>query len=260
MLMVAETISLGILALPTSLATLGLIPGLVLLVFFGVLATYTGYVIGQLRLRHENVHSMADAGFLLFGRVGREVVMAGQILFVIFIMGAHILSFGVAMNALVYPGRGVCAVVYLFGAFVVSFLLTIPRTLRHMSYYSIVSFVSIIAAVLVTMIAVAVQKPGWTSKDVGQPVGLGVADPLGPNINLWPQAGLSFHAAFNAVCNIVFAYAGHVAFFSFISELKDPKDFPKALAFLQISDVSMYIITAVVIGECYCFQKREAFG
>jgi hypothetical protein len=44
-----------------------------------------------------------------------------------------------------------------------------------------------------------------------------------------------------------FSTAGHVAFFSFISEFKNPKDFPKALFLLQICDVSMYIVVAVVV-------------
>jgi amino acid permease len=38
-----------------------------------------------------------------------------------------------------------------------------------------------------------------------------------------------------------------VAFFSFISELKDPRDFPKALYLLQITDTVMYIIVAAVV-------------
>jgi len=38
-----------------------------------------------------------------------------------------------------------------------------------------------------------------------------------------------------------------VAFFSFISELKDPKEFPKALALLQVCDITMYIVVAVVV-------------
>ena len=41
--------------------------------------------------------------------------------------------------------------------------------------------------------------------------------------------------------------AGHVAFFSFISEFKNPKDFPKALFLLQAADISMYIVVAVVV-------------
>jgi hypothetical protein len=41
--------------------------------------------------------------------------------------------------------------------------------------------------------------------------------------------------------------ASHVAFFAFISELREPRDFPKALALLQICDVTMYIVAALVI-------------
>ena len=42
-------------------------------------------------------------------------------------------------------------------------------------------------------------------------------------------------------------FLGHVAFFSFISELKAPEQYPKALFLLQGIDTSMYIIVAIVI-------------
>lgn len=58
---------------------------------------------------------------------------------------------------------------------------------------------------------------------------------------------VAFADAFLSVTNIIFAYAGHVAFFSFISEFKNPRDFPKALAVLQISDTTMYIVVAIVV-------------
>ena len=57
----------------------------------------------------------------------------------------------------------------------------------------------------------------------------------------------SFPKAFNSVSNIVFAYAGHVSFFSFISEFRDPKEFPKALFLLQGADTTMYLIVALVV-------------
>ena len=41
-------------------------------------------------------------------------------------------------------------------------------------------------------------------------------------------------------------FSGHVAFFSFISELKHPEQYPKALFLLQGVDTSMYLIVAVV--------------
>lgn len=48
--------------------------------------------------------------------------------------------------------------------------------------------------------------------------------------------------------------AGHVAFFGFIAELKDPKDYPKSLVLLQGTDVTLYLITAIVI---YCYAGQD---
>ena len=40
---------------------------------------------------------------------------------------------------------------------------------------------------------------------------------------------------------------GHLSFFAFMAELKDPYDFPKALYLLQGTDISLYIVAAIVI-------------
>lgn len=57
----------------------------------------------------------------------------------------------------------------------------------------------------------------------------------------------SFPSAFNSISNVVFAYGGHVAWISFIAELKDPKDFPKSLFLQQSVDIILYTIASVVI-------------
>jgi amino acid permease len=225
--MIAETISLGILSLPSALSTLGLIPGLILLVSLGGLSTYTGLIIGQYKLRHPQIHSMADAGTVLFGRVGGEILGVGQLLFVVFIMGSHVLTFSIMMNAV--TSHAACTVIFMLVGTLLSFLLTIPRTLKNLSWWSITSFISIIGAVTITMVGVSISRPGMGK------------------VALWPDPDLPFYQAFLAVANIIFAYAGHVAFFTFISELRKPEEFPKALCLLQGCDVGMYIITAVVI-------------
>jgi amino acid permease len=68
-----------------------------------------------------------------------------------------------------------------------------------------------------------------------------------PNLHVQATNKVTFAKAFLSVSNIIFAYAGHVAFFSFISELKDPKTFPRALFVLQGTDTLMYIIVGVVV-------------
>lgn len=57
----------------------------------------------------------------------------------------------------------------------------------------------------------------------------------------------NLYNGFSAVCNIVFAFCGHAAFFGLMAELKDPRDFTKSLCLLQGIDISLYLIASVVI-------------
>ncbi|OAG02500.1 amino acid transporter [Paraphaeosphaeria sporulosa] len=223
--MIAETISLGILSLPSVLARIGMAPAIILIVGLGALATYTGYVLGQFKAAYPHVHNMADAGEVLLGPFGREFGGAAQTIFLIFVMGSHILTFTIAMNTI--TGHATCSIVWGVIGFIVLWICTLPRTLKKVSYLSIGSFISICGSVIVTMIAVGVQPS--------------------PKLHLDATRTIGFSAAFLSVTNIVFAYAGHVAFFSFISEFRDPREFPKALFLLQATDVSMYIVVATVI-------------
>ncbi|KAL5364448.1 transmembrane amino acid transporter protein-domain-containing protein [Aspergillus floccosus] len=177
------------------------------------------------KLRYPHVHSMADAGEVMLGPFGREFLGTAQLLFLIFIMGSHILTFSVMMNTV--TDHGTCSIVFGVVGLILSFILTLPRTLKKVSWLSISSFISIVAAVLITMIAIAIQRPGDGRVDA--------------------TVDTSLYKGFLAVTNIVFAYAGHVAFFGFISEMKIPTDYPKTLYMLQFTDTSIYVITAVVI-------------
>ncbi|PGH08629.1 hypothetical protein GX51_01149 [Blastomyces parvus] len=231
LLMIAETMSLGILALPSAVAALGLVPAIIILLFVGFLATYTGYTIGQFKAAYPHVHSMADAGEILMGRFGRELLGAGQLLFLVFIMGSHILTFVVMMNTL--TENGTCSIVFGVVGMVVSLILTLPRTLKNVSWLSIISFASIFSAVMITMVAVGVKKPG-------------------DGVDAYVKTDI-YHG-FLAVSNIIFAYSGHVAFFGFASELENPRDYSKALFTLQGTNTTFYTIAGVVI---YCFAGRD---
>ncbi|TGO45427.1 hypothetical protein BOTNAR_0670g00020 [Botryotinia narcissicola] len=205
-IMIAETISLGILAPPSVLATVGLIPGLLLIISMGLLAWYSGFLIHRFRTAYPSIISWADACSVLLAplgmpNVGREIAGAAQILILLFLMA---------------------------------------------------TFVSIGTAVIITMISVGVQAPAEKT------------------YSLWPKEDLSLHEAFLSVTNIVFAYgmythplpaisshkfwirsnplqAGHIAYFTFISELRTPSDFPKSLATLQIIELALYLLSSMLI-------------
>lgn len=107
--------------------------------------------------------------------------------------------------------------------------------MRSVSYLSIASFASILGAVFIIMVSVGVS---------GRRVELVVAK----------SGGVTLAEGFGAVSNIVFAYAGHLAFFSFISEMRDPREYPKALCCLQVADTVLYLVVAVVV---YRFAGEE---
>lgn len=135
-LMVAETISLGVLGLPHAVAMLGLVPGILLIVFLGLYATYTGYVVGQFRNKHPAVANWADAAGIVGGPWAYEIIGFASILLIVFIMAAHILSFSIMMNVL--TDHATCSIAFAVMGLVVCFIGGLPRTWKNVSYTSIV--------------------------------------------------------------------------------------------------------------------------
>ncbi|KAL2167096.1 hypothetical protein VTG60DRAFT_1716 [Thermothelomyces hinnuleus] len=229
--LIAETVSLGILSLPAVVATLGLAPGIVLMVFMGLLATYSGLVMGEFRKQHPWVQSFGDAGEVIgrsigMGKFFQELFGWAQTIFQIFVMGSHLLTWTICLNTL--TNSAACTIVWGVVGLAIFWLLNTPRTLRAAGYYSFASFASIFTAVMVTMIDVGIEKPiGTTSIEASRTIG--------------------FTSAFLAVTNIAVAFSGHSCFFSVMSEFKQPNDWPKALMLLQVCDTVLYIVVSVVI-------------
>lgn len=151
--MIAENISLGILSLPAVLSTVGTIGGVVALLGLGIFSTYSGYVLWQFRMKYPQVcligvvnrkpgltlcqcASMGDVGEVLLGRFGREFFGAAYVIYCVFCMASHLLTFTIAMN--VITGHGTCTIVFGIVGLVVFALLTIPRTLKGVSFLSII--------------------------------------------------------------------------------------------------------------------------
>ncbi|KAJ5138836.1 uncharacterized protein N7515_003684 [Penicillium bovifimosum] len=231
-LMVAENISLGILSLPSAVATLGIVPAFIIIMGLSGISWYTGYVMGQFKQRYPQVHSMGDAGELLLGPIGREICFVGQLLFIIFLMASHILTFSVLFNTI--TNHGTCTIVFGVVGLIVSCIAALPRTSEKVYWMSIISALSITIATVVTMVAIGVQAPDNVQNDI--------------------TTSPTFQEAFLAVTNIVFAFVAHVSFFGIMSEMQDPRDFPKSLAMLQIVDTTMYVVTAMVI---YCYAGPD---
>ncbi|ESZ95062.1 putative N amino acid transport system protein [Sclerotinia borealis F-4128] len=224
--MIAENISLGILSLPAVLAKIGLVGGLITILALGLFTTYSGYVLWQFKMRYPQITNYADIGGVLMGPIGREIFGVAYVIYCVFCMASHILTFTIAMNVL--TNHATCTIVWgIIGLVIFSFL-SLNRTLKNVSFLSIISFTSILSAVMLTMVALGVS-------------------PQAASDAMRATYPASFPSAFNSVSNVVFAYGGHVAWVSFIAELRDPKEFPKSLILLQAVDITLYFVAALVI-------------
>ncbi|KAK9850480.1 hypothetical protein MYU51_011919 [Penicillium brevicompactum] len=80
-LMMKTQIGLGVLSMPLVFATVGLVPGNILLVAMGCITTWSNYMVGVIKLRHPQVYGIDDVGRMLFGRIGFEVFGAAYATF-----------------------------------------------------------------------------------------------------------------------------------------------------------------------------------
>lgn len=231
--LIVEAIALGSLSMPAAFATLGMVAGTILSVGLGLLAIYTSYVVGQVKLKFPEVQHYADAGRLIMGKFGYELIGAMFVLQLVFLVGSHCLTGTIAF--LNISNNGACSLVFGVVSAIILLLLAIPPSFAEVAILGYIDFVSIMAAIFITIIATGVQRT-----DIGVSSGW----------SAWPQEDLSFTKAFIAITNIVFAYSFAICQFSFMDEMHTPKHFVKSIWALGLIEIVIYTLTGALI---YCF-------
>jgi hypothetical protein len=232
--LIVEAIALGSLSIPNAFAKLGMVPGVIMCVGLGLIAIYTSYVVGQVKIRYPHVNHYSDAVELIWGRFGKELTGVMFALFLILLVGSHALTGTIAWINIV-DNYTVCALVWSVVSLIILLVLALPPTFAEFAILGYIDFISIIAAILVTIIATGVQAhsaPGGLS---------------GVNWSAWPPAETTFYEAFLATTNIIFAYSFAVCQFSFMSEMHTPKDYVKSIWALGLIEIFIYTVTGALI-------------
>ncbi|KAF4487785.1 N amino acid transport system [Fusarium agapanthi] len=238
--LIVEAIALGCLSLPSAFATLGMVAGVILTVGLGFVAIYTSHVVGQVKIAFPEVSHYADAGRLMFGKFGYELVGVMFALQLIFLVGSHCLTGTIAFLNL--TNNGACSVVFGVVSAIILLIVAIPPSFAEVAILGYIDFVSIAIAVTITIIATGIQAGdsagGMSSVDW----------------SAWPKDNLSFTDAFIAITNIVFAYSFAVCQFSFMDEMHTPRDYVKSIWALGLIEICIYTLTGALI---YAFVGSE---
>ncbi|KAF4214630.1 hypothetical protein CNMCM8980_008156 [Aspergillus fumigatiaffinis] len=247
-LMMKTQIGLGVLSIPSAFDTLGLVPGVICLCTIAVITTWSDYMVGVFKLHHREVYSISDAGGLMFGRLGRVFLGAAFCLYWVFVAGSGMLSISIGLNAI--STHGTCTAVFVMVAAIVGFLLGSIRTLGRITWLAWIGLICILTAILTVTIAVGIQDRPAAAPQEGA-----------WNTDYKIVNNPSFSEAITAISSLVFAYAGTPAFFSIVSEMRDPRYYARSLLICQGGVTAIYItIGTVVYYYCGSYVASPALG
>lgn len=143
-LMMKSEMGIGILSIPQAFGTLGLIPGIIVLLAISAITTWSSYVVGVFKLKHPNVYGFADSSEIIFGPIGREIASVAFCLLWIFVAASGLLGVSIGLNAI--SSHGTCTAVFVAVSAIIGFLVSSVRTLSKLSWLAWVGMISIIVA------------------------------------------------------------------------------------------------------------------
>jgi amino acid permease len=223
--MICAVAGIGILGLPYSLSLSGW-GGVALLVSLGLIAAYTGVILGHCFVRDTDLESYSDLGMKAFGKCGKYAVHVAQ-------MGTCL---GTSILFLVLSGKNMNRVFNHWGTDMgvtfwigISALAALPmcylRTLHDIRWVTFAGMAGCMVAVVVII----------------------VLDFIAPDDMTYHHYDHSGYQGFlQAFATITFAYGGHVIYPSIIRSMESPGQFPKAVYMSSAVILVLYIPVAVI--------------
>ncbi len=234
-LLVANIIGTGVLELPAALKALGWIPGVITLILFYLLNTYTGKLLAEVQRYFPGAYTYGDVSQFYWGsraRVATELLLRT---FWALALGSYVLVLSKTLAQIFGTVMTTCDLWWSVIGCGVLLGLNQLRTLYHISYLAIVSVVTI-AGVVSMCLAVVVsdgRAPGTTT-------------------HIWWNDESSFSDKISALSTLVFAFMGQSLYLEIMSEMKDPtREFPIAINTAMPFMLAMY---AGVGGTVYYFK------
>ncbi|KAE8443339.1 hypothetical protein EG329_001982 [Mollisiaceae sp. DMI_Dod_QoI] len=262
-LLFSEYICLAIMSFPYSYSVLGLVPGLILTVVIAGLVLYTSLVVWEFCLRHPEVRDVCDIGQMLFwGKTWAWYITA--VMFILnntFIQGLHVLVSAKYLNTITNHSQ--CTVVFAVIATIICWFASLPRTFSALAKLATVSaFFTFLSVLLAAIFAGIEAHPAEYNPDPNSIIALTGLPGGEPTVTAIPVKGTTFVAGMSAFLNISYTFIGQITIPSFIAEMRNPKDFPKALWAVTIAEIIVFGCVGAVVyaytGDQY--NTSPAFG
>ncbi|KAL1656306.1 hypothetical protein SLS61_000768 [Didymella pomorum] len=254
-LLAGDQVCLAIMAQSWSLSVLGWVPGIITMVVAGILFYITSLTMHKFIMKYPQIKDICDFGYYAFGKskIAYEFTAIMLLLNNIMLIGFHILTGAKVINTL--SDHSLCTVIFSVIVTLMGIIMSLPRTLNHVSFMSMFSAACMGIAILLFLVFAGIEDHPLYGYN-------GVYPKAGAVKTLaFPEKGTTWVAAMNAVLNITFLWVPQILFPTFISEMERPQDFPKALNVLAGISAFLFIVPPA-IGYRYLgqYSTAPAFG
>lgn len=232
--------STGVLSIPTAMYSLGALPGSLSIIGWGALNTYLAVVQGDFGAKHPGCHTIVDMFEVVGGTVAKEAVGIMFIVANILCVGAGILGVSIGLNAL--SDHAACTVWWSLIAAVFVTGTGSVRKFHQIGWFTGVGFVSIFVAVFIVVVAVTQLDRPAAAPQTGD-----------FELGYYIIANPTFAAGIAASATIFVSSAGSSAFLPVISEMRNPKDYNKAVYITFAIVNAAYLAFSLVVYK-YCGQ------
>ncbi|GAB7353310.1 hypothetical protein MBLNU459_g3808t1 [Dothideomycetes sp. NU459] len=254
-LLAGDQVCLAIMAQTWSLSVLGWVPGIITMVVAGALFWITSITMHKFIMKHPQIKDICDFGYYAFGKSRIAYEFSGFMLLAnnILLIGFHVLTGAKILNTL--SDHSLCTVVFSVIVMIMGIVMSMPRTLKHVSFMSMFSSACMGIAILLFLVFAGIEKAPYYGYNGNYPT-----DGL-VKTYAFPLPGTTWVACMNAVLNISFLWVPQILFPTFISEMERPQDFPKSLAVLAAISAVLFIVPPA-IGFRYLgqYSTAPAFG
>ena len=138
-LLAGDQVCLAIMAQTWSLSVLGWVPGIITMVLAGLLFWITSMTMHKFIMKYPQIRDICDFAYYAFGKSKIAYEFSGFMLLAnnIILIGFHILTGAKVINTL--SDHSQCTVVFSIIVMLMGIVMSLPRTLRHVSFMSMFS-------------------------------------------------------------------------------------------------------------------------
>nr|POE72939.1 n amino acid transport system protein [Quercus suber] len=135
-LLAGDQVCLAIMAQTWSLSVLGWVPGIITMLVAGILFWITSITMHKYIMKNPQIMDICDFGYYIFGKskiayaITSFMLLANNIL----LIGFHVLTGAKVLNTL--SDHSMCTVIFSVIVTLIGIVLSMPRTLKHVSFMS----------------------------------------------------------------------------------------------------------------------------